>query len=205
MSKIAALLLAAGRSERMGAFKPLLPFGDKTVIETCVSYLLDGGVGDVIVVAGPHEAEIREQLDSYPVSFARNAEPNSEMGVTIIRGVEEIPADAEAVFVSLCDQPAIPAEVIKHLIEERDRSGATLLVPVHDGRRGHPVLIDLKFRKELLNLDRQRGLRAFFEANKQDILAVPISSPYIARDMDTWDDYRELYTEVFHTEPPISP
>jgi molybdenum cofactor cytidylyltransferase len=202
LNKISAILLAAGRSRRMGAFKPLLPFGKRSVVESCISNLLEGGVEEIVVVAGHRAGEMRERLAHLPVRFAVNAEAESEMGVSIARGVEQIPAHALAVFIALVDQPAIPPEVIRLLIAERRRMSAHLVVPEHNGRGGHPVLIDLNFREELLNLDSQRGLRALFELHRERVLRVPVASPYVVRDMDTWDDYRSLYREVFGTEPP---
>jgi len=199
---LAAILLAAGRSRRMGAFKPLLPFGNCSVVEACIGNLLEGGVEEIVVVTGHRAQEIRERLAHLPVRFAVNAEAESEMSVSIARGVEQIPAHAEAVFVALVDQPAIPPEVIRLLIAERRRIGGRLVRPEHNGRGGHPVLIDLSFREELLNLDPQRGLRALFELHRETALRVPVASPYVVRDMDTWDDYRALYREVFGTEPP---
>src|SRR5437763_4793658 len=199
---ISAILLAAGRSRRMGAFKPLLPFGERTVIETCIGNLQAGGVEEVVVVIGHRADEIRERLAHVAVRFAVNAEEESEMGVSIARGVEQVGASAEAVFIALVDQPAVPPEVIRLLIAERKRTGARLIVPEYEGRGGHPVLIDLGFREELLNLDSQRGLRALFESHRADVLRVPVASPYVVRDMDTWDDYRALYQEIFGTEPP---
>jgi CTP:molybdopterin cytidylyltransferase MocA len=204
LSKIAAILLAAGRSERMGAFKPLLPFGNHTVIEACIDYLRKGGVETIIVVVGHREGDVRNKLADQALTFAVNP-PDSEMGVSIIRGVEKIPDDADAAFIALVDQPAIPPQAIRFMISERERTGASLLVPVNGGRRGHPVLIDLEYRDDLLQLDPKRGLRAFFETRGPEILVVPIASPYIARDMDTWDDYRALYCEIFHSEPPSAP
>jgi CTP:molybdopterin cytidylyltransferase MocA len=199
---IAAILLAAGRSRRMGAFKPLLPFGNRLVVEACIGNLLEGGVEEIVVVTGHRADEIRERLAHLPVSFAVNAEAESEMSVSIARGVEQIPNHVEAVFIALVDQPAIPPEVIRLLIAERRRTGAHLVQPEHKGRGGHPVLIDLNFREELLNLDSQRGLRALFEIHRETALRVPVASPYVVRDMDTWDDYRALYLEVFGIEPP---
>jgi molybdenum cofactor cytidylyltransferase len=195
-----AILLAAGKSSRMGAFKPLLPFGGRLVIEACVSNLLDGGVAEVVVVVGHRAHEVRDRLAYLPVRFAVNADSGSEMGVSIARGVEQLSSDAEAVFIALVDQPAIPPEIITFLIAERARTGARLIVPVYEGRGGHPVLIDLSFRAELLNLDPQRGLRGLFEAHREEVLRVPVASPYVARDMDRWDDYLALHREVFGIE-----
>jgi molybdenum cofactor cytidylyltransferase len=198
---IAAILLAAGRSRRMGAFKPLLPFGERTVVEACVGNLLEGGVEEIVVVIGHRAEEMRERLAHLPIRFAVNAEPESEMGVSIARGVEQVSAQATALFIALVDQPAIPPATIAFLNEVGTSQGAPLIVPEYEGRGGHPVRIDLSFRQELMNLDPQRGLRAFFEAHREEVLRVAVNSPYVARDMDQWDDYRALHREVFGTEP----
>ena len=106
-----------------------------------------------------------------------------------------------AVLVALVDQPASGAEVVRHLVAERRRTGAQFIVPEWGGRGGHPVLIDLKHRAALLHLDAQRGLRALFDAHRDETLRVPVECPYVARDMDTWEDYRALHTEFFGVEP----
>jgi CTP:molybdopterin cytidylyltransferase MocA len=186
----------------MGAFKPLLPFGDATVAEACVRYLLEGGADRVVVVTGTRGGEVRRALSHLPISFAFNAEAESQMGRSIALGVEELPLDAAAILVALVDQPAIPPDVPRALIREWQRSGAGLIVPEHAGRGGHPVLIDASLRAELISLDEQGGLRALFDRYRGQVSRVPVESPYIARDMDTWDDYRALFKEVFGIEPP---
>jgi molybdenum cofactor cytidylyltransferase len=201
---VAAILLAAGQSRRMGAFKPLLPFGSSTVAECCVSYLLAGGAARIVVVIGHRQDEVRARLTHLPVHFAVNPASESEMGDSIARGVEQLPAETEAVLIALTDQPAIPSSVPEALIKSwRRRDGARLFVPEHGGRGGHPVLIDISLRRELLNLDPHRGLRALFGEHRTETRRVAVGSPYIARDMDTWDDYRALYEEVFGTTPPV--
>jgi molybdenum cofactor cytidylyltransferase len=202
VSKVAAILLAAGRSRRMGAFKPLLPFGNQTVVEACVNHLLDGGVETLIVVLGHRADEMRRHLAHLPVSFAVNDEAGSEMSVSIARGVERVPTDAGAMLIALCDQPAIPPAVIRFLVEEWRRTGTSLLVPEFEGRGGHPVLIESRFREELLKLDAGRGLRSLFDAHREAVRHVSVDSPFVARDMDTWQDYVRLHLEVFGVVPP---
>lgn len=201
MNDITAILLAAGRSRRMGAFKPLLPFGDQTVIESCIASLRNAGIRKPIVVVGHRAEEVREALSDLEVSFALNPDPESEMSASIACGMVQLGPDPQAVLIALVDHPAVPPSVIKTLIDEWKR-GATLVQPEHLGRGGHPVLIDLGFRKELLTLDPNRGLRAFFEAHRTEIRRVPVKSPYVARDMDTWEDYQRLHEDVFGSSPP---
>ena len=187
----------------MGAFKPLLPFpGKRTVVEACINHLTSAGVETIVVVLGHRAEEMRRRLSHLPVLFAVNTDALSEMGTSIARGVEQLPVDVETILIALSDQPAIPPEVIRFLIGERRRTGAPLVVPEYEGRGGHPVLIDQSFRRELLQLDAQRGLRVLFDAHRDEVLRAPVLSPYVARDMDTWDDYRALHEEAFGVAPP---
>jgi molybdenum cofactor cytidylyltransferase len=184
----------------MGAFKPLLPFGDRTVIESCLSNLRAAEVKDIIVVVGHRSEDIQEKLQSLDVNFALNPDPDSEMGASIARGVEEVSHSTRALIIALVDHPAVPAETIKTLIDEW-RRGARLVQPEHEGRGGHPVIIDLAYRDELMALDPEGGLRALFAAHRDEVMRVPVASPYVARDMDTWEDYRRLHFEVFGVSP----
>ena len=177
----------------MGAFKPLLPFGNKTVIECCIDYLREGGIEEIVVVLGHRADDIRERVSG--VTFALNPDPDSEMGASIAAGVRELSETAQATMIALVDYPAVPATVVSTLLEASQR-GARLLIPTWQGRGGHPVLVDLSFKAELSNLPASGGLRALFVAHPDEVRRVPVDSPFIARDMDTWDDYRALHLEV---------
>jgi molybdenum cofactor cytidylyltransferase len=199
---VASILLAAGQSRRMGAFKPLLPFGDKTVIEACVEYLRGGGAEQIVVVLGHRAADVRERIKHLHVSFAVNPDPASEMSASVECGVRSLTEDASAILIAPVDHAGVPAGVVRLLIDEWKRTGQRLIVPTYEGRGGHPVLIDGSLRQELLTLDQQRGLRALFAAHRDEVRRMPVASPYVARDMDTWDDYRALHEEVFGITPP---
>ena len=199
----------------MGAFKPLLPFGAQTVIETCINNLLAAGCDEVVVVIGYRAEEVRARVSHLPVRFALNDEAGSEMGVSIARGVEalrEVGGEgggdddraAGAVLVALADHPAVTHAEIAEVVAAHRRTGARLVVPEWRGRGGHPVLVSLSLRASLLNLDSTGGLRALFAAHAGEVLRVPVASPYIARDMDTWEDYRALHEEVFGVPPPVT-
>ncbi len=197
-----AILLAAGRSRRMGAFKPLLPFGASTVIETSVDNLQEAGVAEVVVVLGHRAEELRERLTARPfVRFAFNVDAGSEMGVSIARGVEAVSDGTGAVLVALVDQPAVPSVVMRSLIDARQQTNARIIQPEWEGRGGHPVLIDLALREELLDLDPSRGLRALFDEHRGEVLRIQAGTPFVTRDMDTWDDYCKLHLEVFGFTP----
>lgn len=186
----------------MGAFKPLLPFGNKTVIECCIDYLRDGGVDEIVVVLGHRADDIRQTLSG--VTFALNPDPDSEMGASIAAGVRALPQTAEATLIALVDYPAVPPTVVSALLESW-KTGARLVIPTWQGRGGHPVLVDLRFKADLLNLPASGGLRALFEAHPDEVRRVPVDSPFIARDMNTWDDYMALHLEVTGLPAPEPP
>jgi molybdenum cofactor cytidylyltransferase len=199
-NEVAAIILAAGQSSRMGEFKPLLPFGDTTVIEHNIEYLRHGGIETIIIVVGHRAGEIKTYLQNRKLVFATNPEPDSAMATSILHGLRALPSDARAVVITPVDHPAVPTQVVSQLIDEW-REGARLVIPTNGGRSGHPVLIDLSFRAELLRLDPDLGLKSFFDAHRKEVKRVPVNSNYIARDLDTWDDYQSLHQDVFGVLP----
>ncbi len=203
---MAAVVLAAGRSERMGAFKPLLPFGPLTVVDSCIKNLRDGGVETVVVVIGQNaRAELlRSHLEAAGVIIAINPDPASEMSASIAAGVDVLPVSTQAVLINPVDHAAVPGEVISLLINEWE-NGAQLVKPTWNEHGGHPVLIDMRFREKLRNLDPERGLKALFQTQVDQVRRLAVNSNYVARDMDTWDDYRTLHLELFGVLPPDLP
>jgi molybdenum cofactor cytidylyltransferase len=197
VNDVAAILLAAGQSRRMGAFKPLLPFGNKTVIESCLGYL--HGIQNIVVVLGHRADEIRGFVKN--ATIAINPDPKSEMGASIATGIRALPDDAKCVLIALVDHPAVPTTVVSSLIAEW-RNGAKIVIPTWQDRGGHPVLVDLSFREGLLNLDQSGGLRQLLKTHASGVKRLPVDSPFVARDMDTWDDYVALYEEAFGHPPP---
>lgn len=196
-----AILLAAGQSRRMGTFKPLLPFGGQSVVAHCLDSLQAAGVARTVVVIGHRAEEMRVHLADWPVILAYNSETGSAMGVSIARGVECLPADTRAILICLVDQPAVPPEAVRVLCEAWAEGRGRLLIPTYQGRGGHPVLLDAEFRNELLTLDENGGLRGFFATHQAKVQRVPVNSPYVCRDMDTWADYEALHLDVYGVLP----
>ena len=201
MKDVAAIVLAAGRSRRMGQFKPLLPFGNRTVVDHCIDNLRRGGVDTIVAVVGHRAADIQSHLRLDDASFAVNPEPDSEMSVSVACGVSRVPVKAKAILITPVDHPAVPSTVVARIIEEWKTGKAGLVVPTWNGRGGHPVLVDASFRNELLHLNPKRGLRHLFESHPSQVTRLAVDSPYIARDMDTWDDYVLLHKDVFGVLP----
>ncbi len=199
---VSAILLAAGRSERMGAFKPLLPFGNTSVIESCINYLRQAGINDIVVVVGYRADDIKSRLKDSEVTLALNPDPASQMSASIAHGIKQLSPSAHATLIALTDQPAVPPSVVKLLVAQW-RDGNLIIKPEFKGRGGHPVLIDLRYANELMTLDPELGLKSFFRAHQETVRRIPVDSPFVARDMDTWDDYAALHRDVFGFGPAL--
>ena len=184
----------------MGKFKPLLRFGNQTVIESCVSKLRAASVAEIVVVLGHRAEDMREKLKSASVAFVTNPNSDSEMSASIVLGVDALTDTARAVLIMPADHPAIHPETVELLIE-RWRGNAKLIQPDFEGKGGHPVLIDLSYRDELKRLDSHSGLRGFFNKHRHEVMRIPVNSPFVARDMDTWEDYCALHEDVFGRKP----
>lgn len=194
---IAAVLLAAGESRRMGDFKQLLRLDDKTFVEHCVDNLLGSRVDQVIVVTGHREAEVRRVIANRPVDIVHNADYQSGMATSIKRGVQCVSDTADACVISLVDQPRIDTAVIDSLIEAyndsaAERSNSLIVIPTYGEKNGHPILLDLVLRDEILAMDCESGLRQVVLAHSDAIRHVPVSSERILEDCDVPEDYQRL-------------
>ncbi len=189
-----AIVPAAGQSRRMGAQKQLLPFSGTTVIGHIVDELCRSRIDEVCVIVG-HEADrLRQALDGRRVRIVNNADyERTDMLASIRCGLAAMPANCRAVLVALSDQPAVTAELIDALIDCFSRGDRGIVVPVHAGRRGHPLLLDERYRDEIITGYDHVGLRGLLAAHADDVHELPVSSSAVLSDMDYPEDYqREL-------------
>jgi molybdenum cofactor cytidylyltransferase len=187
-----AVVLAAGESRRMGTQKLLLPFGDATVVEAVVRTALASRVDRGLVVIGADRDAVRPRLEPSGVAFAVNEDYQLGMLSSVQAGLRALPDEAEAAVILLGDQPFLPAPVVDAVIGAYRESRKGIVIPTFQGRRGHPILIDLKFRAEVLALDPAEGLRRLIGAHSDDISEVEVGDANILRDLDTPEDYAGL-------------
>jgi len=184
-----AIILAAGSSRRMGSQKLLLPFGDSTIIETVIDNVLHSSINHIMVVLGPGHEEILHVIGDRPLKFCHNIEHEKGMLSSIICGIRALPSDAVSALIFLGDQPGIPPAVVNSVINAYNEELFGIVIPVHDNRRGHPLLVDMKYREEVEKLDLEEGLRALRHQFPQDVLEVEVDEPGILVDIDTREDY----------------
>jgi molybdenum cofactor cytidylyltransferase len=190
---IYALVLAAGRSTRMGQIsKLLLPFGASTVLGCVLDTVLSAPIDRGYVVLGAWREAIEPVVRPYPVSIVINPDFDRGMLSSVQAGFRALPSGDGAVFVVPGDHPAVSAAVFAKLLEARAENGAGLVVPQFAGRGGHPLLVDLRFRADIEALDPAIGLRGLLDLHPGSVKRVPLEDAGIVLDIDTPDDYRKV-------------
>ncbi len=184
---VAAVILAAGRSTRMGGPNKLLAeLSGKPLVRIVTEQALASGASGVIVVTGHQAAEVEKALAGLKVKFVRNPDFAAGLASSVKTGIAAVPADADGAVVCLGDMPLIDARLIDRLIEAfaPDR-GNLIAVPVSDGRRGNPVLWSRRFFDELMTLDGDIGARHLIAKHNQAVAEVPVEGDGAFLDIDT--------------------
>lgn len=190
---ISGIVLAAGLSTRMGRPKQLLPFGQHTVIAQVVAVLQESGLDEIVVVTGHERRAIEAALANRPARCVFNPDfAEGEMVSSVQVGLRAASPEARAALIALGDQPHIEPEVVRRLIAAYRQTGASIVMPTHGGRRGHPIVIDRSLWPEVLALPWNDNLRMVVRAHSEEILHVPVETAAVLRDLDTPEDYEEL-------------
>jgi molybdenum cofactor cytidylyltransferase len=189
---ISAVLLAAGESRRMGEFKQLLRLGDKSFVEHCVDNLLASRVGEVVVVTGHREDDVRRMIGDRRVIFAYNPAYQLGMASSIMRGVQAVSESARAWVLALVDQPRIGPNVINRIIGTYETKQKLIVIPTYQGKNGHPILLDLSLKEEILVMDPARGLHSVVRAHAGEIARVEVFDGGVLEDCDLPEDYERI-------------
>ncbi len=185
--KVAAVILAAGRSTRMGGPNKLLAeLGGKTLVRIVAEQALASKASEVIVVTGHQAGEVEKSLAGLNVKFVRNPDFAEGLASSVKAGISAVPREADAAVILLGDMPLIDAQLIDRLIEAfaPDRGGL-IAVPVSDGRRGNPVLWSRRFFSELMTLDGDIGARHLIAKHGEAVAEVPVEGHGAFLDIDT--------------------
>lgn len=185
---VSAVLLAAGESRRMGRPKQLLPIGDRTAIEMAIENLLASPVSEVIVVLGYKANEIAERISYLPVKIVINTDYTRGMSSSVKAGLKAVSDMAEGVLFAHGDQPFVTPMVIDKLVSAFSQ-GAFIVLPIYQGKTGHPVILDIKYRQDILEMDEGLGLRQVIRKYSDDIQRVEVDSPAVLMDMDEMKEY----------------
>jgi len=188
---IAAIVLAAGLSRRMGVPKMVLPWKNTTVIGQVVDVLAQAGINEMVVVTGGAHEQVEAALEGLPVKLVFNPRyPEDEMAYSLQAGLLALSEEVEATLVALGDQPQIECTVVQAIMAAYQQSKAALIVPSYKMRRGHPWLIVRSLWPEVQILPSGRTLRDVLNAQAEQINYLQVDTPSILQDLDTPEDYR---------------
>ena len=189
---ISAIVLAAGKSERMGTPKALLPIGGRTFLENILDVISRSSIQHTVVVAGHHREEIERSVRLPRVVF----NPDYELGMitSFQAGIRALPAEASGALLFLVDHPLVDSETIELLIA--NLAPNRIVVPVFEGRRGHPVLFASGVLQEVLALPASQGANIVVRKDASRVLEVTVNAPGVLVDVDTPEDFEKLHHEL---------
>jgi molybdenum cofactor cytidylyltransferase len=191
---VAAVILAAGASARMGQPKLLLIHHGVPLLGRAVDAAVRGGCDDVVVVLGADHERYGAALEGTPARIVHNPEFARGMSSSIRVGVEALREETRAAIIMLADQPFIDRDVIRRLIDTYRTSGVKIVTSAYGGVRGAPVLFDRALFLELLLLEGDQGARQVLATYPRHVTEVEIPVD-AARDVDTPDDARRLVSD----------
>ena len=198
-SRVAAVVLAGGRSERMGPVNKLLTvLGDTPMVARVADQVLSSRARPLVVVTGHDGAAVREALGMRPVLIAINPDFAAGMSTSLRAGVAALPDDIEAVLICLGDMPLVGPAVLDRLIDAFDPvRGQTICVPVADGRPGNPVLFGRKHFAALACLTGDTGARAIVRGQPEAVVEVTFDDSSVLMDVDQPEDIKSITKHLF--------
>jgi molybdenum cofactor cytidylyltransferase len=182
---ISAIVLAAGRSARMGGLKPLALVSGRPLLAHTLESVERSRADYVIVVIGSEAERIRREVPTGTAVVVVNADYAKGMSTSIRTGIRSAPRDSDAFLIVLGDQPFVAPSTMDALIERRSESRAKILVPTFRGRRGNPVLVDRSLVPELEGVHGDIGFRALFNSHADELVEVPVNDAGVLLDIDT--------------------
>lgn len=189
---IGCVVLAAGKSTRMGRPKLRLAWGNTTVIRKVVATLILARVDEIVVVTGGDHHQVEEALVDLPLRCIYNPQyADGEMLVSFKVGLASLSAEIETCLVTLGDQPQIESPVVEGLLKIYRETNGGIIVPSYGRRRGHPWLLHKQYWMEVFAIRPPGTLKDFLNAHEQEIIYLNVSTPSILFDLDTPQDYQK--------------
>ena len=185
---IAAVVLAAGASSRMGKPKQILPLDGVPMLERVLEVLRRTSVGRVVVVLGANAAAVRKGVKFTDELVVFNPRFAEGMSSSLRLGLRHVGKEAEAVVVVLGDQPFVEPLTIDKLVAAYWKSRAPIVVPTHRGERGNPVLFERSVFPQIATIRGDKGAKSVVQENARNVLEVEVPDSGVLVDLDTPSD-----------------
>jgi molybdenum cofactor cytidylyltransferase len=197
-SRVAAIILAAGKSTRMGEAKQLLPLGESTVLGLTIGNVRRSVVDEIVLVLGSSAEAIRRQLPgSLLEGLKLVVNPAFEQGMasSLRAGLSALHPHMDAALIVLADQPFVRPETLDQLARQHHRAPAQIVIPTYQGVRGNPVLLDRSIFPEVMALEGDVGCRAIFGSHPEGIMNLEVEDEGILLDIDNQEAYQRFRAE----------
>ena len=191
--KYVIIILAAGRSARLGSPKQLLSYQGKNLLQHTIDIAFESEIGPIIVVLGSGIEEISAELNTNSLTIIENPYWENGMASSVVCGINAIynlHPDTEAAILMVCDQPFVSAKLLKDLIKKQKDSGSSIVASSYENIHGTPALFHKEHFNELSALTGDSGARSLIKSYAESIEAIPFDQGSI--DIDTLEDYRNL-------------
>ncbi|WP_051228697.1 DVU_1551 family NTP transferase [Pleomorphomonas oryzae] len=199
---IAVIVLAAGWSSRMGAFKPLLPFGDDTVLGHVISTIAEAAIGPAYVVVGNEAARMVPAVEARGAVAVVNVGFADGMMSSIKAGIAALPETVDCAMILPVDVPLVRATTLAQIATSAGQGEAAILRPTFRGQCGHPPLIRRRLFAEILAASPEATLRDILDRHQQHAQTIAVIDSGVLRDMDYSGDYRRLADALPHRRHP---
>ena len=181
-----AIITAAGRSSRMGAFKPLLKIGNLTVVEHVIYNFLAASVSNIVIVTGNNAEELEESLKHRGMMFLKNEKyEHNEMFDSIKIGLEYQKEKCDKIFITPVDIPLFTSDTVKALFDCKADVG----IPTYEGKTGHPIVLGNNAADGILEYSGSGGLRNAITELSLTVEHIETKDLGILYDIDTQEDY----------------
>lgn len=193
MQGIAGIILAAGRSSRMGRDKALLPYRGSTFLGHLIETLRQPRISFLRIVLGENADAARAKITLEPPQIVLNPNPDEPQLASLQLALRSIPEQiVDGALVCLVDHPCVERETVKLLLDRFYQAGKRIVIPTFSGRRGHPVLFAASLFRELLAAPLDQGARAVVHKFAGEVLEVPTQDEGVILDIDDPETYRRI-------------
>lgn len=189
--RYAVLILAAGYSSRMGAFKPLLPVRGQTLADRVISIFQGNGV-EVILVTGWRRDELVKGIKTQGITLVDNPDYDRGMFTSVQAGIRRLQPDHQAFFVMPVDIPLVRQDTIARLMAEGDQHPGKIIYPVFKGKRGHPPLLPVCLADTIINQQEDSSLDTVLKLRQDIAREVSVPDSYILFNLNTPEDYKTI-------------
>ncbi len=191
--RVSCVLLAAGESRRFGTNKLLLPFRGTNVISCALNVYDRPEIAERVVVTGNHTDDVMAGVNDPYVKWVINPHPEMETGSSLRIGLQNVSEDFHAVIIAHGDMPLVRRETVSAMLRMFQRD--SIVIPRHQNRKGHPVLLDRRIADKCLDPIPEIPLRHVIRLHESKIIYLDTDDEGVLTDIDTWEDYNRIINQ----------